>query len=364
MLAAVVWLGLLSAPSAAAAAGLPAAWEKGFSYTSWWHDAYQSPQAEDSLARLERTGANAVAIVATWYQDSPTASRVARDPRRSPSDGAVATAVRRAKARGLKVMLRPMVDAQEGGWRGDFAPADRDAWFASYEAMVAHYADLATSLGVDSLQVGAEFRSLTTPANERRWRAVIATARARFRGRLTYAANWDEYRQVGFWDALDVIGIDAYFPLATRPSPHEAAVVAAWSNFTRPDGGRSRYLTEIAQVHARFGKPVIFTEIGYPSALGGLERPWQVGRIYSAEVQRRGLAAAFRALSGKPWFRGMYLWHWTTDSADGGAGDTDHTPKGKPAERTVREWFSGTARVTVGGSPSRRAVGRRCGGRA
>ena len=45
------------------------------------------------------------------------------------------------------------------------------------------------------------------------WRDIIKETREIFEGQLTYAANFDNYMFVDFWDDLDFMGINAYFPL-------------------------------------------------------------------------------------------------------------------------------------------------------
>ena len=45
------------------------------------------------------------------------------------------------------------------------------------------------------------------------WWELIANIRQSYSGQLTYAANFDNYQEVYFWDQLDLIGINAYFPL-------------------------------------------------------------------------------------------------------------------------------------------------------
>ncbi len=52
-----------------------------------------------------------------------------------------------------------------------------------------------------------------------RWRRLISEVRERYTGRLTYAANFDQYELVTFWDDLDVIGVNAYFPLRKHYLP-------------------------------------------------------------------------------------------------------------------------------------------------
>jgi hypothetical protein len=50
---------------------------------------------------------------------------------------------------------------------------------------------------------------------------------------LAYAANaahpGHEFTHVSFWDRLDVIGLDAYFPLTDLGDPTIEQLVAAWS---------------------------------------------------------------------------------------------------------------------------------------
>ena len=68
------------------------------------------------------------------------------------------------------------------------------------------------------------------------------------------------FQFIQFWDALDWIGIDAYFPLATAedPAPPLRQLEAAWNS--RMDAIRS--WRESASLT---DKPLVFTEVGYPS---------------------------------------------------------------------------------------------------
>jgi len=57
--------------------------------------------------------------------------------------------------------------------------------------------------------------------NERRallrqeWKKLIQNIRKIYSGQLTYAANFDNYQNIAFWEDLDVMGINAYFKLRT-----------------------------------------------------------------------------------------------------------------------------------------------------
>jgi len=331
------------AASPAPATSLPAAWDKGFVYTAWSTDLYASRRAARSLDALAATGANAVSIIATQYQRNLRASAVATHAQETPSDRSLAVAIRRAKERGLKVRLRVVVDVSGGALRARIRPARPTAWFASYRRRLLHYARLAERLGVETLEIGVELKGLSGPQYADRWRRLAVAARRSFGGRLSYAALGDEYEQITWWDAVDEIGIDAYFSLSRGGRPSAEAVVAAWSRFVDASDREHRYLDELGAVARRFGRPIVMTELGYPSSTNALVTPWQAGRAYSGAAQRTALAGAFRALAPQPWMKGVYVWQWRAEPGLGGPGDTDHTVQGKPAQRTVRRWYSGRA---------------------
>jgi hypothetical protein len=316
----------------ASASDRPALATRGFNFTTWSPDAYAGAGAEESLRRVAATGANAVALIPTWYQASRTATQIAPDPDRSPTDASLVTVAARARALGLKVFLRPVVDTENGAPRSALAPSSASAWFRSYRGFMDHYAELAQRLRAEMLSVGLEYRSLDGPRWTAQWRLIIRAVRERFHGRLTYgASNGDAWRRIGFWRSLDTIGIDAYFRLSTAAVPGPRVLVKRWSVYLQP----------MARLARRYRKPIVFTEIGYPSARRALSAPWASGGRYSGGAQRAAFRAAFRALAARRWFKGFYIWEWSADPEAGGPGETGHTPQGKPAERTISGWYRG-----------------------
>jgi len=348
---AIMWLGGVGGGTPAK--GAPQHWAKGFNFTTWSPGAYAGAPAVESLQRLQATGANAVALIPTWYQSSPDATTIAPDPDQSPTDESITAIVGTAKAAGLKVFLRPVVDEQGGTSRLDFKPSSPAAWFKSYRTFINHYAELAQRLGVELFSVGHEYHQLDGPRYAASWRRVIAGVRRRYLGSLTYGANnADAWTHNQFWDDLDVIGIDAYFQLSNGATPGVDEIVDRWHAFTDTWGTSHHYLDSLAALSARYDKPIVFTEIGYPSTANALVAPWvKGGGPYDGGAQQRAFAAAFRALAGEPWFDGMYIWEWSADPAAGGAGDGGHTPQGKPAEATIRRVYSEGAAAPRSGPP-------------
>jgi hypothetical protein len=101
-----------------------------------------------------------------------------------------------------------------------------------------------------------------------RWRDLIRAVRTEYRGKVTYAANFDQYQRVGFWDDLDLIGINAYFPLRNANEPATAEVLER--GWTRVFGEIDRFRREAKLEDRR----VLFTELGYTYRRGSTIEPW------------------------------------------------------------------------------------------
>jgi hypothetical protein len=233
-----------------------------------------------------------------------------------------------ARRLGMEVTLKPHVDLRDGSFRGDIAPTDVAAWFGSYDLMVARYAQLAAQAGASTFVVGVE---LTTMArHETEFRRVIRTARRAFPGRLTFAANWVQgAEKVRFWDALDLVGIDAYMPLNNGPNPSVKALERAW---------RKRYVKRVDRLHDKLGKPILFTELGYQSRAGAARQPQGVEGPVSQVAQARAYQAAYEVWSHHSGFAGIYWWDWPGDDDPVSTAPSSFSPAGKLAERVVRRF--------------------------
>ena len=259
----------------------------------------------------------------------------------APTDVELRRAVEAAHGAGLRVMLKPHLWLTESrGWRSRIAmnsEADWIAWFEAYGEFILHHARQADALAVDMLCVGTELAG--TVAHQAEWRELIAAVRAVYEGQLTYAANWDgEFEEVAFWDALDAIGVQAYFPLTEERVPSVATLTRAWTP----------HVERIDRVARRFDRPVIFTEVGYRSVVSSASHPWDWGGMFfffqrvSKEAQVNCYEALFATFWDKPWFAGLYLWTWypRVEPASGYFG-RGFTPQRKPAENVMTRWFSG-----------------------
>src|SRR4029453_8323780 len=162
-----------------------------------------------------------------------------------------------------------------------------------------------------------------------------------YAGPITYAVNWDKASttDVSWWDAVDYIGVDAYYPLTNKDNPSIAELVAAWG----------RYTPELANLASAWNKTILFTEIGYRSQNGTNRHPWTGQEFGTIDLKEQADAyqAAFKVVFNQPWFAGMFWWAWETDRFQGGPCNQGQTPYRKPAEDVLRSWYGAPPRPTT-----------------
>jgi hypothetical protein len=280
------------------------------------------------LDEIVEHGATDVLIVVAHYQQSVSSHDIAPRPGFSPSRATVQRTLKQAKARGLRVTLLPIVrliERTRTEWRGRIAPeAGPDAWFERYLAWLLPLATDAEAAGVERLGVGSELLSLER--YEGHWRELIKRVRAVYRGKLLYSANWDHFDPIRFWDALDEVGVTGYFELTrdlTRPT--DEGLAAAWE--------RPRY--QLKMLRARMNKPLVITELGYPSKVTAARYPWDETTQAAVDLplQAQLYDAFCTAFADERAVDGVYFWNWF---GFGGAADGNYTPRHKPAAARMK----------------------------
>lgn len=117
------------------------------------------------------------------------------------------------------------------------------------------------------------------------WSTLIKTVRESYSGKLTYAANFDNYQNIAFWDQLDYIGINAYFPLRNSIAP---ATIA--QKYTEMEDSWNHIFQNIVNFQKKndLKLPLFFTELGYISKENCTLMPWQGSgfSIYKSNSKR------------------------------------------------------------------------------
>ncbi len=310
---------------------------------------YGSAVSAKELAHLKTLGVTDVALTPFGYQrTATTASLAGYDPAtgytprdRSMTDEHLRSEIRHAHELGLGVTFKPHIWSNDF-WRGtnewhgtvrQNSAADHATWWASYRAMTLHYARLCAEEKVARFCVGTELVTMTTtyPAE---WRQLIADVRKVYGGHVTYAAHWDkEVEQIAFWDALDSIGVTAYYPLRAPVGAGVDELVDRWQP----------HVNKLETLHRKHRKPVVFLEAGYRPVADTHVEPWKhSGGEYDTGAQSRAYEAMFRAFEGKPWWGGVYIWKTFTDPARGErrGESSGFVFRNKPAERVIKRHFN------------------------
>jgi hypothetical protein len=305
--------------------------KRGVSFTGFSSDAFLSDFSNQSLEQLADDGGEWVAINFFWFIDDLNSTTIYPDFEwYSVSNESIIVALAKAKELGLKTMLKPMIDTKSGDWRAYIDPTPE--WFTAYKAFIVSWARFAEEQDLDLLSIGCEFS--LSESNTAAWEDIINGddgIRSVYSGELTYAANFDAYETIEWWDSLDYIGVDAYFQLTNKNNPSLDDLVNAWS----------AYSSEFNSFSNLWDKKIIFTEIGYRSIDGCNRWPWnwEIEGKLDLEEQRLCYEALFRALWGLEWFEGIFWWDWTPYEADNWLKNKDYTCQFKPAEEVLRAWY-------------------------
>lgn len=205
----------------------------------------------------------------------------------TPDDGSLQRLCDAIRARGLKVFFCPMLlmDLPGKPWRGKLTGSSTQVanFFtksAGYRAFILHYASLLAGR-VDAFAIGSELRDLTKitsgPGIYPAVNALVtlaASVRTLLGGsvKLTYAADWSEYHHTdGGWYHLDplwasadidMVGIDAYFPLTqgVQEGYDAAAIREGW---TSGEGWDFYYTDEARTTTAPLAPAYAWKNIGW-----------------------------------------------------------------------------------------------------
>lgn len=293
---------------------------------------------QGQVAVLNELGANYAAVMPFAFLRSPESPELHFDTDRQWFGETVAGArqyMRMLKSQGIRIMVKPQIWIWRGTFTGSLTMNSEEDWEefeAGYKDFILRYAQLAEEEEAEILCIGTELERFVMQRPQF-WNDLIKEVRSVFRGKLTYAANWDEYSRVPFWESLDYIGVDAYFPLSDAQTPEVEGLQTAWQPWKE----------KLKDLSNTTGKKILFTEYGYRSKDYNTIRPWEADRDsvrVNLQAQANAQEAILREFWPEEWFAGGFVWKWFIhyDEA-GGAGDNRFTPQNKPAQEILRKYY-------------------------
>jgi hypothetical protein len=285
-----------------------------------------------TIDRIAQTGADALLLVVNGRMENGSSSQVYLDMRYTPTPEHLGQIIDHAKGLKLRVVLMPilLLDKPRAAaeWRGTINPEDWDAWWESYRWYLHHYYIIAEAHKVDVLSVGSEL--VSTEPKTQEWRKTIDQVRQHFKGMLTYSANWDHYKDIPFWDQLDLVAMNSYWTLGESREGKVSVqeIEQRWSRI------KQNLLAFLDRVH----KPLLFMEVGWCSLQNAAKEPWDYTLQevpLDLDLQRKLYEGFFKSWHGVPQLGGFMIWEWTPVPYERG-----YTPEGKPAEAVLREWLA------------------------
>jgi hypothetical protein len=299
------------------------------------HNGYGGEKIKPSLDSLGKLNVNALAIVPYTFMRNPTTPTTLFIPSDAgqENDWATMCSAKEAHQRGWFTMLKPQIWVGGGHWPGDVdfgTDEDWNTFFANYTYWIMHYAALAEREQIGALCLGTELVK-TTIKHPARWKEIIAKVRKVYGGQLTYAANWgEEFDGFTFWEDLDAIGLNSYYPLSKKDEPTDEELLA----------GAREWMNMAAEVSRKTGRPLWLTEVGFRSVDKAWTNPHAAGgdRNANGAAQARCFEALTIAANETPELKGMFIWKW-------------------PSFLGRENWRGGGKEFSVGGKPAAHVVG-------
>jgi hypothetical protein len=324
-----------------------------------WHGRWL-PRMEQTLNEIAATGATHLTLDSLWITDS-TAPAVRFDFEASPLPADVAALAAAARARNLKIALRPITCRGPrpdcGYWSGTvFSVEGWGHWFETYRNFLLYHADLAERIGADMLYVGdyslhpmLPGAPEASPEAETQWRALIDEVRQHYHGQLAFTVLLQDAQTTRgmplFGDALDYIDVRWEAPLAaSNPASLEemqatagvlidTQVFEVFVHFNKPLGISARLLSvngTATQCIAAVGQPCRAYDEFTPGS------PDEGGAQTDLNQQAMAYHALLSAVNDRGWISGFNAWGYYPPVA---LRDRWLSVRGKPAEAVISAWY-------------------------
>jgi hypothetical protein len=204
----------------------------------YWHTSGTADQVDSAAAKtldyIVGLGANSVALAFPIYTNGVHPTEVYGVSGSTPSPATLDLVIKAAQARGLRVMLRPLIDETNivdsaGDWRGTIDPPSVSRWFASYRQFLTPYLQLAQQDSVNYFDIGVELDSLVSDGS--RWTSLDDYAAGIYHGEIDYADNWSDWQLGESYAPAAHIGLDAYPDLDLPDDASVSDLTNAWEDW-------------------------------------------------------------------------------------------------------------------------------------
>lgn len=286
---------------------------------------------------IQKINANYVALIPFGFMRSLSSNKIIHNHRNQwfgESIDGIKQYICAFDGTSTKIMIKPQIWIHDGftGHINMQSEADWKSLETTYSTYILSFARIAEKMDVDLFCVGNELEQWVIE-RPNYWKRLISEVRKIYHGKLTYAANWDECEKSTLWQDIDLIGINAYFPLTDKESPTIEEFNKGWEPIKK----------RLHKLSTSFNKPILFTEYGYRSIDYTGKEPWKFDHNtdVNLKAQSNALQALYDTFWSEQWFAGGFLWKWhTKHSTIEGKNDNQFTPQNKPAQKIIEQHYN------------------------
>lgn len=305
-----------------------------YAHTNGIQSGYMSQRSRQSLEEIKSLGANTVSVTPFGYSHTETSPEVffVLDNNWDETLGSLYKVAEDAHEIGLNVMMKPHIWLGNGAWCGKIkidGDANLKIWENTFTQFIVYHALIAELTGMESFCLCVELPNMTH--DTAMWSRVIRHARTAFKGYLTYGGNWfDEYDRIQFWDQLDFIGVQHYFPLAGGRQYSQEEIQQRLQELSKQFEFQSK----------KWNRKIVLTEVGFPSIEYALASPHEeiFSQAASEDVQALGYDQTMKEFMQQPWSGGLFWWKWESGRSPR-SGDKSFQIKGKKAQTVLKKYY-------------------------
>lgn len=222
-----------------------------------------------------------------------------------------------------------------------------DRWFTQFGTFMQKSARVADKHDIEMLALGKQIDGAMIPANEPRWRKLIADVRVVYHGKLTQVLytneGSDHASQIPWADDLDAVTIYYYNRFSDAERPSLAELESVMEGFNR---------NQFDPLYEKYRKPLIFL-LPFQSRDHAARQQWFEPMATSSGVQQDQAAQAdlyeafFASTLDEPWMEGAFTWgYWIEPGFNPKYSfEKSSSVRGKPAALVVQRWFAQVRQV-------------------
>ncbi|MDP2014825.1 MAG: hypothetical protein Q8L05_11425 [Actinomycetota bacterium] len=327
--------------------------QKGMEFADFWWGNFHT-LLDTTNASMKRDRVQWVEIAPTWdYAKTNPPVMTNEGFGHTYPDADLITHINATKKAGFKVFLAPQVCCV------DLSKVEKTAkwwnsWFDQYEAYSLHFADVAARTGVDQLALYGDWAAIDSkPAGyAERLETIYAKVRQHFRGpigRTFYLGGvdgaaepvWPSPADMPGMAQWDFLAVNWWAGLSANPSAAQAELNESALRIMK---------TSLAPMAAQYGKPVVLSQISYPSVVGGVTgrigvfdsgiQMWNAydpSMVLDLQGQAMAYEAVLNAVAQSPYVIGTYPFVYWPDEFPL---SKEHNIRGKPAAEVVSGWYA------------------------